>query len=72
MLIDHLPDRWGLVRTGGIPKLLYTDVDIKRAIELIVYNIGVDETLDIIPTELIEEYLKKKEKQGRTSADENQ
>jgi hypothetical protein len=39
-------------------KLLYSDKEIQRVLKLLIYNLGVRASLDVIPRELIEKYLK--------------
>ncbi len=55
---EYLPERWEMPRDG---KLLYSDRELQEAIKLIIFNLGVESTLDIIPRELIETYLHKKD-----------
>lgn len=53
----YLPQKWEMPRPG---KLLYSDEELQRVLELIVFNLGIKNSLGIIPKELIEQYLKKK------------
>lgn len=38
--------------------LLYSDEELQKVLKLLIYNIGVEKSLDVIPSELIEQYLK--------------
>ncbi|WP_426454490.1 hypothetical protein ACP26L_17680 [Paenibacillus sp. S-38] len=53
----YLPQKWEMLRPG---KLLYDDEELLNALKLIIYNVGVQKTLDIIPKQLIENYLRGK------------
>jgi len=50
----YLPEKWEMPREG---KLLYDDEELQRALKLIVFNLGVQKSLDVIPRQLIEKYL---------------
>lgn len=63
MMKEYLPERWELVRDNG--RLLYSDKEIQKAMILLIYNIGVEKSLDMLPTELIEEYLQKKDERSQ-------
>jgi hypothetical protein len=63
MMKEYLPERWELVRDNG--RLLYSDKEIQKALILLIYNIGVEKSLDMLPTELIEEYLQKKDERSQ-------
>lgn len=49
-----LPEKWGMPRNG---KLLYDDAEVQQVLKLLVYQLGVEKSLDIIPRHLIEQYL---------------
>ncbi|HWO76940.1 MAG TPA: hypothetical protein VNM69_13775 [Bacillus sp. (in: firmicutes)] len=51
---EYLPEKWEMLRTG---KLLADDVELQRVLKLIVFNLGVLKSLDVIPKELIINYL---------------
>lgn len=53
----YLPEKWEMPRHG---KLLYSDEDLKNVLKLLVYQLGVKKSLDIIPRHLIEQYLDEK------------
>lgn len=55
-----LPEKWEMPRTG---RLLYSDEDLKRVLKLILFSLGVRESLDIIPLELIVQYIENNNKQ---------
>ncbi|WP_078429363.1 hypothetical protein [Alkalihalobacterium alkalinitrilicum] len=55
---EYLPERWEMPRNG---KLLYSDRELQEAIKLLIFNLGVESTLNLIPRQLIEAYLEKKE-----------
>lgn len=67
MMQEYLPERWELVRENG--RLLYSDKEIQKALILLIYNIGAEKSLDMLPTELIEEYLQKKSLKDKNSQD---
>ncbi|TYS12980.1 hypothetical protein FZC78_22615 [Rossellomorea vietnamensis] len=50
----YLPERWEMPRDG---KLLYYDKELQDAVKLLIYHIGVESTLNLIPKELIKSYL---------------
>lgn len=56
---NFLPEKWEMPREG---KLLYDDEELQQVLKLIVFNIGVRKCLDVIPRELIEQYLKNNNK----------
>ncbi|WP_316571348.1 hypothetical protein [Neobacillus sp. YIM B06451] len=56
----YLPEKWEMPRTG---RLLYSDEELQRVLNLIIFNLGVSKSLEIIPHKLIEEYLNKVNKQ---------
>ncbi|MEB1808329.1 MAG: hypothetical protein LPK26_13735 [Bacillaceae bacterium] len=49
-----LPEKWEMPRNG---KLLYDDEEVQQVLKLLVYQLGVEKSLDIIPRHLIEQYL---------------
>lgn len=51
----YLPEKWEVLRKG---QLLSSDQELQRVLRLIVYNLGVQKTLSIIPHDLIIQYLK--------------
>jgi hypothetical protein len=51
----YLPEKWEMPRNG---KLLYSDEELLNVLKLIIYNLGVRESLDSIPRSLIEQYVK--------------
>lgn len=51
----YLPERWEMPRTE---KLLNSDEEILRVIKLLVFNLGVKKSLDVIPKEMIQQYLR--------------
>jgi hypothetical protein len=53
----YLPQKWEMPREG---KMLYTDIELQRALLLIIYNLGIQKSLEVIPGELIKDYLRKK------------
>jgi hypothetical protein len=55
-----LPEKWELPRGNG--RLLYSDEEIQRALMLLMFNLGIEKSLEIVPIELIEKYLSKKKK----------
>lgn len=55
----YLPEKWEMPRTG---RLLYSDEEIQQVLKLLIYNLGVRASLDVIPRELIEQYLKNNNK----------
>ncbi|ART74839.1 hypothetical protein B4U37_01700 [Sutcliffiella horikoshii] len=58
IISKYLPHKWEMPRDG---RLLYSDRELLEALKLIIFNSGVKNTLDLIPRELIEAYLHKKE-----------
>ncbi|MGD7052984.1 hypothetical protein [Sutcliffiella horikoshii] len=60
----YLPQKWEMPRGG---RLLYSDRELLEALKLIIFNSGVKNTLDLIPRELIEAYLHKKENSSKES-----
>jgi hypothetical protein len=56
---SYLPQKWEMPREG---KMLYTDEELQRALMLIMYNLGIHRSLEVIPDELIKDYLQKKNK----------
>lgn len=50
----YLPEKWELVRKG---KLLYSDEEVLKVLQLLIFNIGVKKSLDLIPRTIIEKYL---------------
>ncbi|SMQ80608.1 hypothetical protein SAMN05444673_3940 [Bacillus sp. OV166] len=50
----YLPEKWEMLREG---KLLYDDEELLNALKLIIFNIGVKKTLDVIPQDFIKQYL---------------
>ncbi|MGF6949028.1 hypothetical protein QF028_001533 [Neobacillus sp. B4I6] len=50
----YLPEKWEMPREG---KLLYDDEELLNALKLIIFNIGVKKTLDVIPQDFIKQYL---------------
>jgi hypothetical protein len=53
----YLPQKWEIAREG---KMLYTDEELQRALMLIMYNLGIQKSLEVIPDNLIKDYLRKK------------
>lgn len=53
----YLPQKWEMPREG---KMLYTDEELQRALMLIMYNLGIQKSLEVIPDALIKDYLRKK------------
>ncbi|WP_216830733.1 hypothetical protein [Alkalihalobacterium elongatum] len=51
---SFLPQKWEMPREG---KLLYNDDELIAVLQLIIFNIGVKKSLDIIPLSLIEKYV---------------
>lgn len=49
----YLPEKWELV--DG--KLLFSEEELLNVLKLIVYNLGVEQALSVIPKDLIEKYL---------------
>ncbi|MFV8830243.1 DnaA N-terminal domain-containing protein [Alkalihalobacterium sp. APHAB7] len=49
-----LPEKWEMPRNG---KLLYDDAEVQQVLKLLVYQLGVEKSLDTIPRHLIEQYL---------------
>ncbi|MDE5416053.1 DnaA N-terminal domain-containing protein [Alkalihalobacterium chitinilyticum] len=49
-----LPEKWEMPRNG---KLLYDDEEVQQVLKLLVYQLGVEKSLDTIPRHLIEQYL---------------
>ncbi len=56
---SYLPPKWEMPREG---KMLYTDEELQRALILIMYNLGIHKSLEVIPDDLIKVYLRKKTK----------
>ncbi|MFI8688534.1 hypothetical protein [Rossellomorea sp. NPDC077527] len=56
MVSEDLPERWEMPRDG---KLLYSDRELQEAMKLLIYNLGVENTLNLIPRNLIDTYLQK-------------
>jgi hypothetical protein len=52
----YLPERWEMPRDG---KLLYFDRELQEAMKVLIFNLGVESTLNLIPRNLIETYLEK-------------
>ncbi|MEH7252928.1 hypothetical protein V7111_12440 [Neobacillus niacini] len=50
----YLPEKWEMPREG---KLLYDDEELLNALKLIIFNIGVKKTFDVIPQDFIKQYL---------------
>ncbi len=50
----YLPEKWEMPRHG---KLLNSDEDLQNVLKLLVFQLGVRKSLDIIPRHLIEQYL---------------
>ena len=50
----YLPEKWEMPRPG---KLLYSDEDLQNVLKLLVYQLGIRKSLDIIPRQFIEQYL---------------
>ncbi|MEH7481800.1 hypothetical protein V7157_12145 [Neobacillus drentensis] len=50
----YLPEKWEMPREG---KLLNDDEELLNVLKLIIFNIGVKKTLDIIPQDFIKQYL---------------
>lgn len=55
----YFPERWEMPRHG---KLLYSDDELQNALKLIVFNLGVKKSLDVIPGTLIKEYVEELKK----------
>ena len=51
-----LPERWEMPRAG---KLLYSDEEIQRVLRMLIFNLGVEKSLDVIPREKILHYLER-------------
>lgn len=49
----YLPEKWELV--DG--KLLFSEEELQNALKLIIYNLGAEQALRVIPKELIEKYI---------------
>ncbi|NRD78556.1 hypothetical protein HPT25_14425 [Bacillus sp. BRMEA1] len=56
-----LPEKWEMPRKG---RLLYCDEDLKRVLKLLLFNLGVRESLDVIPHKLIVQYIENNNKQS--------
>jgi hypothetical protein len=56
---SYFPQKWEMPREG---KMLYTDEELQRALVLIMYNLGIQKSLEVIPDDLIKDYLRKKTK----------
>ncbi|MGG4201784.1 hypothetical protein [Peribacillus frigoritolerans] len=50
----YLPEKWEMPRQGT---LLYDDEKLLNVLKLIIFNIGVKKTLEVIPQDLIKKYL---------------
>ena len=50
----YLPEKWEMPRKG---KLLYSDRELQRVLKLIIFNLGIEKTLEMIPPEAITQYL---------------
>lgn len=50
----YLPEKWEMPRQGT---LLYDDEKLLNVLKLIIFNIGVKKTLEVIPQDLIKQYL---------------
>lgn len=59
MVRAYLPEKWEMLREG---KLLADDEELIGVLHLLIYNLDVKQTLDSIPFELIEEYVKDRNK----------
>lgn len=55
MVRAYLPEKWEMVHEG---KLLYDDEELIGLLHLLIYNLGLKQTLDSLSFELIEEYVK--------------
>lgn len=55
---QYLPEKWEMIRPG---QLLYDDEELLNVLKLIMFNLGVQKSLDIIPGDLIEQYLRNNE-----------
>ncbi|KKK37010.1 hypothetical protein WQ57_16650 [Mesobacillus campisalis] len=53
----YVPQKWEMPREEG--KLLYSDKELQRVLKLLVFNLGIKKSLDVIPRGMIEQYLKK-------------
>jgi hypothetical protein len=62
----YLPQKWEMPRVG---KMLYTDEELQRALMLIMYNLGIQKSLEIIPDDLIKDYLRKKQNSPKIRTD---
>ncbi len=51
----YLPEKWEMPRKG---KLLYSDQELQRVLKLLIFNLGIEKTLNIIPREMIKQFLK--------------
>lgn len=54
-----LPEKWEMPRQG---RLLYSDEEIKQVLKLLIFHIGVRESLDVIPRKLIVQYIENNHK----------
>lgn len=50
----YLPEKWEIIRAG---KLLSSDEEIQRVLRLLIYNLGIEKSLDVIPSQEIQKYL---------------
>jgi hypothetical protein len=56
-----LPEKWEMPRKG---RLLYSDEEIKQVLKLLIFHLGVRESLDVIPHNLIVQYIENNNKQS--------
>ena len=49
-MMQALPQRWELVRDNG--RMLYSDEELEKALILLIFNLGVEKTLDMIQPEI--------------------
>jgi hypothetical protein len=50
----YLPEKWEMVRVG---KVLSSDEETQRILRLLIFNLGIKKSLDLMPRQLIEQYL---------------